>query len=128
MLAPVNPAAVAAVQAIEGRCVVKITRATRNQRRRGLYWIVTGICAGLLNDRYDLTLTDDDLHDIIRKKLRMYDEFVLPSGEVHQKLWSTSDKAMSEPDRAEFTNKAFHVYSLWLGIPVDELRREGEVA
>jgi hypothetical protein len=126
MLAPVNPAAREAVQSFKGRCVVKITGAARNQRRRGLFWIVTGLVANILNDMHDLTLTDQDLYDIVRRKLRMYDEIVLPSGEVHQKLWSTSDRAMTEPDRAEFTNKAFHVYELWTGIPVEDLRREGE--
>ena len=128
MLSPVNPAAHAAVEAIEGRCVVKITRANRNQRRRSLYLIVVGIVAGILNDMHDTTLTDDDLHDIIRKKLKMYDEIPLPSGEVHIKLRSTSDKAMTEPERAEFTNRAFHVFSLWTGVDAETLRREGEAA
>lgn len=127
MLSPVNPAARDAVQAIEGRCTVKITRAARNQRRRGLYRVVTAIVADLLNDAHGLALTDDDLHDIIRKKLRMYDEITLPSGEVHRKLWSTKDRAMTEPQRAEFTNKAFAVYALWTGVDVETLRREGEI-
>ncbi len=124
MLSPVNPAAREALQAIEGRCVVRITSARRNQRRRSVYWIVTGLVADLLNDAHDLTLTDDDLHDIIRTKLRMYDEVALPSGEVHRKLRSTSDKAMTEPERAEFMNRAFHVYSMWTGVEVETLRRE----
>lgn len=126
MLSPVNPAAREAVSAIEGRCAVKITRANRNQGRRAVYWIVTGIVAGLLNDAHDLTLTDNDLHDIIRKKLGYFTEHTLPSGEVFVKLKSTSDKAMTEPERAEFTTKALHVYSLWTGVPAEDLRREAE--
>ncbi len=126
MLSPVNPAAREAMETIEGRVSVKITGMRRNQRRRSVYWIVTGLVADLLNDAHDLSLTDNDLHDIIRIKLRMYDEVTLPSGEVHRKLHSTSDKAMTEPERAEFMNKAFAIYSRWTGVDVDTLRREAK--
>lgn len=127
MLSPVNPAARDAVQALEGRCTVKLTRTAGNQRRRGLYWIVTGIVADLLNDAHGLTLTDDDLHDIIRKKLRMYDEITLPSGDKYRKLKSTKNRAMTEPERAAFTDKAFKVYALWTRVDVETLRREGSL-
>ncbi len=124
MLSPVNPAAREAMEAIQGRVSIKVSGMRRNQRRRGLYWIVTGLVADLLNDAHDLALTDNDLHDIIRKKLRLYDEVTLPSGEVHIKLRSTSDKAMTEAERADFTTRAFDVYSKWTGVEVDVLRRE----
>lgn len=128
MLSPVNPAAREAVQHIQGRCVVKITGARRNQRRRALYWIVTGIVADLLNDAHGLALTDNELHDIIRTKLNMFDEITLPSGEIYRKLHSTSDRAMTEPERAAFTNKAFEIYSRWTGVETETLRREGEIS
>lgn len=123
-LFPVNPAAHEAIKAIDGQCVVKVTRATRNQRRRSLYWIVTGIVAGVLNDMHGLTLTDEDLHKIVRKKLGYVQEIPLPSGEVYTKYRSTSDRSMTEPERAEFMNKAFAVYSQWIGVPVEDLVRE----
>lgn len=123
-LFPVNPAAREALTAVEGRCVIKITRATRNQQRRSLYWVVTGIVADVLNDMHGTTLTDQDLHDIIRRKLGLYTEVTLPSGDVHVKLRSTSDKAMAEPERAAFTDRALKVYSAWLGIPVETLTDE----
>lgn len=125
MLSPVNPAAKEAVQAIEGRVTVKITKTARNQRRRALYWIVTALVAELLNDAHDLALTDNDLHDLIRTKLRMYDEITLPSGDIYRKLWSTSDRAMNEAARAAFTTKAFEIYSRWTGIDTDTLTKEG---
>ena len=127
-LMPVNPAAREAMKGIDGQCVVKITRANRNQRRRSLYWIVTGIVADLLNDMHGLSLTDADLHDIIRDKLGMYEDTVLPSGDVHRKRKSTSDKAMAEPERAAFTDKAFAVYSQWIGVPVETLTDEARAA
>ena len=124
MLAPANAAASEAVAAIEGNCVVKITRANRNQARRGAYWVITGIVTAALNDMHDLTLTEQDLHDLIRDKLGLYDETILPSGDVFRKRRSTADKAMAEPERAAFMDKAFKVYSSWLGVPVDTLLRE----
>lgn len=127
-LFPVNPAARAAVEAVQGQCVVKITRATRNQRRRAKYWIVAEIVAGLLNDAHGLTLTDDDLHDITRKKLGLVDRVTLPSGEVHERLRSTGDRAMQEPERAAYTTKAFAVWSAWVGVPVETLTSEAEAA
>jgi hypothetical protein len=127
-LFPVNPAAKEALQGVQGQCVVKITRATRNQRRRSLYWIVCGIVAGLLNDMHELTLSEIDLHDITRRKLGVYETVTLPSGEEYIKLRSTSDRAMSEPDRAVYTTKAFDMWSKWIGVPVETLTREAEAA
>lgn len=123
-LFPVNAAARDAVSAIDGQCVVKITKATRNQRRRALYWVVTQIVTDALNDMNGTTLTEADMHDIIRKKLGYYDEVRLPSGAVHIKYHSTSDRKMAEPDRAKFMERAFAVYSRWLGVPVETLTTE----
>ncbi|WP_016744367.1 hypothetical protein [Rhizorhabdus wittichii] len=128
MLAPVNGAAREALKAIDGQCVVKITRANRNQRRRSLYWVVCSIVADALNDMHQMTLTDQDVHDLIRKKLGLFDSQVLPSGDVHIKLRSTSDRAMGEPERAAFTDRAFRVFSQWLGVPVETLLEEGRAA
>lgn len=125
-LFPVNMAAKAAMQGIDGQCVVKVTRATRNQRRRSLYWVVASTVAELLNDMHDLTLTDNDLHDITRDKLGAVDEIELPSGEVFKRRKSTSDRAMPEPERAAYTDKAFKLWSRWVGIDVDTLTHEAE--
>ena len=127
-LFPVNPAAKEAMQGIDGQCVIKITRANRNQRRRSLYWIVCGIVSGLLNDLHNLTLTDNDLHDITRRKLQVFNKIELPSGEEYIKLRSTSDRAMTEPERAAYTTKAFAMWSQWIGVPVETLTREAEAA
>lgn len=127
-LFPVNPAAKEAVNALDGQVVVKITRANRNQRRRSLYWVVTGIVAGILNDMHGLTLSDNDLHDIIRDKLDFVTRISLPSGGEHVKRRSTSDRSLTEPDRAAFMTKAFETYSRWIGVPVETLTREAEAA
>lgn len=128
MLRPANKVAEEALREIKGRVRVEIRGGVANQRRRGLYRSVAALVVPLLNERYNLTLDEDDLHDITRDKLKMYDEMKLPSGEVHRKRWSTSNRAMNEAERAEFTNKALALWSTWTGIDVTTLREEAEAA
>lgn len=127
-LFPVNPAAREAVSAIYGKVTIKITKANRNQRRRALYWITAGIVADALNDVHGLNLTEAELHDITRRKLGLFDEIALPSGDMHVRYKSTADKAMAEPERAAFTDKAFRLWSRWIGVPVDVLTSEARAA
>ena len=123
-LFPANRAAEAAMHDIKGRVAVEIKGGTANQRRRGLYWSVASLVAMLLNDAHGLTLDEQDLHDITRDKLRLYDETKLPSGDIYRKRRSTSNKAMSEHDRAAFTDRAFALWSTWTGVDVAALREE----
>lgn len=125
-LFPANAKAEEAMREIKGRVKVTITGGRANQGRRGLYWSVASIVVPLLNDQFGLTLDEQDLHDITRKKLRLYDEQRLPSGEVHYKLRSTSNKAMNEADRAEYTTRALSLWSTWCGVDVTTLRHEAE--
>lgn len=124
MLKPANMAAEQAMQEVKGRVTVKISGGKANQRRRGLYWAVMALVVPLLNCRYQLTLDDQDLHDITRDKLRLFDEVKLPSGDVHKKRRSTSNRAMNEAERAEYTDKALQLWSTWVGVPVETLRDE----
>lgn len=124
MLAPANAKAREAMPDIKGTVTVEIRGGQANQRRRGLYWSVCALVVPLLNERYNMTLDEDDLHDITRDKLKLYDEVTLPSGDIHRKRRSTRNRAMSEPERAEFTTKALALWSTWTGVPVETLRRE----
>lgn len=128
MLRPANAAAETAMHEIKGRVRVEIKGGIANQRRRGLYWSVAALVVPLLNDAHGLTLDEQDLHDITRSKLRLYDEIVLPSGEVHHKLRSTSNRAMNEAERADFTTRALGLWSAWTGVDVTALRHEAERA
>lgn len=128
MLVPANRAAEEALKDVTGTVRVTMTGGKGNQRRRGLYWVTVGLVVPILNQMHRMTLTEDDMHDIMRDKFRMYDETILPSGEVHRKRWSTSDRAMSEPDRAEYLNKCLSVWSTWTGIDVTTLREESQRA
>ncbi len=126
-LFPANRMAEEAMREVKGRVQVQIKGGTANQRRRGLYWSCAGIVVELLNNAHNMTLTEADLHDITRDKFRMYDEIKLPSGEVLRKRHSTSNRAMNEAARAEYTTRALGLWSKWCGVDVDTLRREGEL-
>lgn len=128
MLKPANRAAEEAMREITGTVRATLTGGKANQRRRSLYWVLVSIVTPILNDMHNLTLTDDDLHDIMRDKLCMFDEVTLPSGDVHRKRWSTSNRAMNEADRADYLNKCISIWSTWTGIDPTTLTAEGQRA
>jgi hypothetical protein len=125
-LFPANVAAEEALREIKGRVTVKISGGKANQRRRGLYWSVASLVVPLLNEAFGLTLDEDDLHDITRDKLKLYDEIVLPSGEIHRKRKSTSNRKMNEADRSAYTTRALELWSTWTGVDVLTLCNEAE--
>lgn len=125
-LFPANAAAETAMRDIKGRVRIEVKGGVANQRRRGLYWSVAALVVPLLNEQHGMTLDENDLHDISRKKLRLYDEQVLPSGEVYQKLRSTSNRAMQEAERADYTTRALNLWSTWTGVDVTTLKNEAE--
>jgi len=127
-LFPANATAEQAMQDVQGRVKVTITGGAANQKRRNLYWRVCALVVHLLNDGYGMTLDEDDLHDISRKKLKLYEEVTLPSGEVHRKLRSTKNNKMNEADRAEYTNRAFALWSTWTGVDASTLKTEAEAS
>jgi hypothetical protein len=126
MLRPANKVAEEALREIKGRVSVKISGGRANQRRRSLYWSVAALVVPLLNQAYTLTLDEDDLHDITRDKLKLFDEIRLPSGDVHRKRRSTSNKAMNEAERSAYTTRALELWSTWTGVDVTTLRNEAE--
>jgi hypothetical protein len=128
-LFPANRAAETAMQEVKGRVRVTMTGGIANQRRRGLYWLVAGLVVPLLNERHGMTLDESDLHDITRDKLKLHhDPVTLPSGEIYRKRRSTNNRAMNEADRADYTNRAFALWSTWTGVEVETLRREAELS
>lgn len=127
MLAPANRVAEEAMQEIKGRVRVEIKGGVANQRRRGLYWFVAALVVPLLNQQHGMTLDENDLHDITRDKLKLWhDPVTLPSGEIYRKRRSTSNRAMNEAERAEYTDRALQVWSTWTGVDVTTLRQEAE--
>jgi uncharacterized protein YaeQ len=80
----------------------------------------------LLNDAHGLTLDEQDLHDITRQKLGIGHWIDLPSGDRRFKPASTSNRAMNEAERAAYTDRALHLWSVWTGVDVATLRHEAE--
>ncbi len=126
MLSPANAAAETALREIKGRVRVEIKGGVANQRRRGLYWSVAALVVPILNDLHNLTLDEDDLHHITREKLGIGERITLPSGDGYFKPASTSNRAMNEAERADYTTKALALWSRWSGIDVTTLRDEAE--
>lgn len=125
-LFPANAVAEAAMSEIKGRVRVEIFGGKANQKRRGLYWSVLALVVPLINDLHNMTLDDDDLHDITRDKLKLVTEIKLPSGDIHRKRRSTKNRAMNEAERADYTNRALQLWSTWTGVDVTTLREEAE--
>lgn len=124
MLRPANRMAEEAMKEIRGKVSVTIKGGQANQRRRSLYWACAHVVTPILNDLHNLTLTEAELHDVTRDKFRMFDEVVLPSGQVLKRYHSTSNRAMNEQARADYTTRALQLWSTWCGIDVTALRDE----
>jgi hypothetical protein len=126
MLRPANAAAEAAMREVRGRVRVEIKGGVANQRRRSLYWAVASLVVPLINERFGMTLDEDDLHHITRDKLGIGERITLPSGQSYFKPASTSNRAMNEADRAAFTDKALALWATWTGVDVTTLKREAQ--
>jgi hypothetical protein len=128
-LKPVNGAAIAAVNAIEGRCVVKVTKLTRNQRRRAWYWVMLDVVAEVLADSTGTPWDAETLHDDLRDTLKLVTPLKTPSGRAVNKRRSTSDKMMTEIDRARWTDRVATYLSRQIGCEIsqliDEVRNRG---
>lgn len=128
MLRPANGVAETAMREIRGKVRVEIKGGIANQRRRGLYWVVASLVVPILNDLHNITIDEADLHDITRDRLGLVDVIRLPSGDLHKKRRSTSNRAMNEADRASYTDRALHLWSTWTGVDVETLRNEAREA
>lgn len=124
-LFPASPAAEKAMQAIEGRVRVKITRTQGNNKRIALYWIVLGICAPMLDEQAP-GITDDLLHKVLKDRRGLVRIVKLPSGEEVKDYDSISFASMTEPERAAFIDWAFVTLSGWLGVDVQTLTKEAK--
>ena len=126
-LFPASPAAEKALEAVQGRVRVKITRTQGNNKRIALYWIVLGIAAPML-DEVAPGLTDKLLHNVLKDRYGLIRIVKLPSGEEIKDYESISFASMTEPERAAFIDFAFTTVSKWLGVSVEELTREAREA
>jgi hypothetical protein len=132
-LHPVNSAAREAVKALTGECRVEIKRSGANERRRGFYWVMLDVAAEALTDATGFHWDQELLHDELKRRLELGETFTTPSGHKVFKKRSTSNRAMTEPERARWTDRCANILSHWLKCEVTELmdearRRNGEAA
>jgi hypothetical protein len=128
-LRPVNAAATEALNAIDDKPVrVRITQTRGNQARNGLYWVVLGIAAPMLEERLDGPMTVNMLHRILKRKGGLAHPVTLPSGEIEWDYDSISFAKMPEPKRAEYIDWSLRTLAHWLGCSEEELRTEGRAA
>lgn len=125
-LFPSNRMAEEALREVRGSVRVEIRGGVANERRRGLYWAVAALVVPLLNQAHNMTLDEQDLHDITRQKLGVGTWIDLPSGDRRFKPASTSNRAMNEAERATYTDRALQLWSTWTGVDVATLRSEAE--
>jgi hypothetical protein len=132
-LHPANSAAREAMKAINGPCTVTIKRTGANERRRGYYWVMLDVAAEALTDATGFVWDQELLHDELKRRLGLGKEYTTPSGHKVFKPQSTSNRAMTEPERARWTDRCANVLSHWLGCEINQLmdetrRRSGEAA
>lgn len=124
-LVPVNTAAREAVKAIPaGDVRVEIKRTRANERRRGFYWVMLDVAAEAMTDATGFPFDQQLLHDTLKAKLGLGQEFVTLAGHRIFKPRSTSNRAMTEPERAVWTDRCANVLSHWLGVEVQQLMDE----
>lgn len=126
-LRPANKFADDALKAIAGPVVVKITKATRNQKRRSYYWVLLDIGAEVLQDRTDSPWDAESLHDHLKRRLRLGEPLKNTEGEeVGFKPRSTADAKMSEPERARWLDRVSNALEQWTEVPAADLVREAK--
>lgn len=131
-LQPKNGAARDAIKALNGvECRIEIKRSGANERRRGFYWVMLDVAAEALTDATGFHWDQKLLHDELKIRLKLGETYVTPSGHEVFKARSTSNRSMTEPERAEWTDRCAAVLSTWLNCEIVELmnearRRNGE--
>jgi translation elongation factor EF-1beta len=123
---PSNGPAKDALRATEGMEVrFEIKKSGANQRRRSFYWVMLDVAAEALTDKTDSPWDAESLHDTLKMKLRLGTPLKNTKGEeVGFKLKSTSNRAMTEPERARWTDRCANVLSHWLEVEIAELMNE----
>lgn len=124
-IVPTNDIAHDALRASEGLHVkFEIKKSGANERRRGFYWVMLSVAAEALTDATGDPWDSELLHDELKVRLRLGTEFTTPSGQKVFKKRSTSNRAMTEPERARWTDRCAHVLSTWLQVEITQLMDE----
>ena len=103
---------------------VRITRSAMNTKRMRFYRAVLALAAENLSGRVEGPFDADVLNRVLKRKLKFGQWVRLPSGDAEFIERSLAARATSEPERADFMQRALALLETWLGIPADELLNE----
>lgn len=124
-IVPMNDVAQDALKACEGLHIkFKITKSGANERRRGFYWVMLSVAAEALTDATGDPWDSELLHDELKRVLKLGDEWTTPSGRKVFKKRSTSNRAMTEAERARWVDRCAHALSHWLKVEITQLMDE----
>jgi hypothetical protein len=124
-LHPVNTTAREAFKVIPpGPVRIEIKRTRANEARRGFYWTMLDVAAEAMTDKTGFPFDQELLHNTLKQKLGLGETFTTPAGHAIFKPRSTSNRAMTEPERARWTDRCANVLSHWLGCEITELMDE----
>ena len=90
------------------------------------------VAAEGLTDATGFVWDQELLHNELTRRRGLGERFTTPSGHEVFKPRSTSNRAMTEPERARWTDRCANILSHWLGCEITELmdearRRNGDV-
>lgn len=124
-IVPANGAATDAVSALEGMTIrFEVKKSGANERRRGFYFVMLDVAAEALTDATGFKWDQELLHAELKRRLELGESFKTPSGHTVFKPRSTSNRAMTENERARWTDRCAGVLSHWLGVEVTTLMDE----
>lgn len=125
VLQPKNGAARDAIKAMNGlECRIEIKRSGANERRRGFYFVMLDVAAEALTDATGFHWDQKLLHEELKRRLNLGETYVTPSGHKVFKPRSTSNRAMNEAERSDWTNRCAAVLSTWLNVEIVGLMNE----
>lgn len=121
-LLPANGTATDIVQALTGVVEIKIVKSRANLGRMRLYWSMLDVAAENLEERFGIVPLDAKmLHRLLKHKLKLGREVVLPSGEIWLDTDSISFSKMDESERSAWIDRCSRTLSKWLGCEIHEL-------
>ncbi len=124
-IVPSNVAASHALAALDGMTIrFEVKKSNANQRRRNFYWAMLTVASEAMTDATGFPFDEELLHATLKKKLGLGETFKTPSGHTIFKPQSTSNRAMTENERARWTDRCANVLSHWLGVEVTALMDE----
>lgn len=124
-IVPTNDVGRDAIKACEGLAIrFEIKKSGANERRRGFYWKMLSVAAEALTDATGDPWDSELLHDELKVRLKLGQEWTTPSGHKVFKPRSTSNRAMTEAERSHWVTRCAGTLSVWIGCEVEELMRE----